>query len=406
MTLAAIWAILILQRADNNIARSVTIDAAGEEQLRLASAAAHKPSSSRLTGLHIVITAAGEPGDCASLVSWRGAGLYAGQFTHEVQTCGVIAQHSFACSDCIVNSASVLEAVLPWSCQSLFLQAIAVGEDGELSTRNASATAPAPGPNGDPTLVQLLASVDADVPPMLLLQNDTTQKGFPKTRGYRLLGGGVSQTTRTVEVDGFTPATATVRVSVKLAPSGIYQAIQLSERITLAQLLASLTGILGLLGAFGAIAKQLERPLLKYLPHAGFDPASAAAAAAAEGGAGSSAASALRPAGAEAVEGRDGLWSYASPLAAQSVRVVSPLHARGDRDRDPSAAAGAGGASSRGARIMAHTDESSSVDMDADIMSSSPPARHGGAMGSGNAGGNGAAAELLSFAPRKAGGQG
>lgn len=41
-------------------------------------------------------------------------------------------------------------------------------------------------------------------------------------------------------------------------PAFCLQAIQLSERITVAQLLASLMGVLGLLKAFGIIASQVS----------------------------------------------------------------------------------------------------------------------------------------------------
>lgn len=161
------------------------------------------------------------------------------------------------------------------------------------------------------------------VPPMLLLQNDTMKTGFPVTRGYRLLAGSASTALRTVAVDAFAPSTASVRVIVDLQTSGIYQDIQLFERVTLAQLLSSLLGTLGLLGVFGIVAKHIERPLLTLLPFSGYDPHAAAAGAASDfvssNGFLGQTGGQIRPVGAAAANaeagGRDSLWSVQSPLS-------------------------------------------------------------------------------------------
>lgn len=325
LAILAIWAVLILQRAQNNVQRTITVDAAFDDQQVQAVAATQQASSSGVTGLHVIVTAAGEPGECANLVSWRSGGLFAGTFTHSVTSCGVAAQHVFSCPDCVVTAGSTLEAVLPWSCQALLMQAVAVSELGEMSIRSAAAAAPAPAPDADPTVVTLLAAVDADVPPMLLLQNDTTKDGSPTTRGYRLLPGSIALATRDVQVDDFTPAIASVRLAVNLSPSGIYQNIQLSERITLVQLLSQLVGMVGLLGAFGFAVEHLERPLLRFFPHAGFNakkhaPAAATAQQAAVGVAdatgGSGADMAKRPA--PSTGAGSGLGPSQSPAAADA----------------------------------------------------------------------------------------
>lgn len=226
VTLLAIWAILILQRAENNVGSTVKVDAAGEEQLVLASTSKRGSTSSGLSGIHVIIAAAGEPGagGCSSVVSWKTDGLYQGEFLHSVTSCGAVAQHIFACPDCVVTAGSTIEAVLPWSCQAVLVQTVAASVDGELTIRSSTAAPPSPDASaGSTTDVKLLSSVAVAVPPMLLLQNDTTQKGNQVTRGYRLLAGSASRSMRTVSVDTFTPSTATVRISVDLEPSGIYQ---------------------------------------------------------------------------------------------------------------------------------------------------------------------------------------
>lgn len=58
------------------------------------------------------------------------------------------------------------------------------------------------------------------------------------------------------------------------------QNIQVSEKITLAQLVASIVGMVSILGAFGTCFKQSERHVLKVLPHAGFDARTTPACAA------------------------------------------------------------------------------------------------------------------------------
>lgn len=113
------------------------------------------------------------------------------------------------------------------------MQAFAVSVDGQVTVRNITALAPLPaasassagsdGTGSSASAVKLIAAVDAFVPLMLLIQNDTTKEGFPTTRGYRLLDGSLALTTRTVQSDAFVPATSLVRVTLRLDPSGIYQ---------------------------------------------------------------------------------------------------------------------------------------------------------------------------------------
>lgn len=223
VTLLAIWAILILQRSKDNILRTVAVDAASEDKFNVAAAAATAPSSSGIAGMHVVVAAAGEPGACGTPVSWSASGLHAGAFSLTSRTCGIAAQHVFTCPGCIVTSGSALEVVLPWSCQAVYVQMIAASEEGELSVRNVTAAAPTPAEGADASSVKLLSALEINAPSMMLLQNDTTQKGFPMTRGYRLLGGTATRSTRLVTAELFTPATATVRIGINLEPVGIYQ---------------------------------------------------------------------------------------------------------------------------------------------------------------------------------------
>lgn len=213
-----------------------------------------------------MVAVAGEPGACAALVSWRASGLYSGAFTHSVRTCGALAMHFFVCPDCVVTVGSALSVVLPWSCQAMLLRGVAVGTDGVVSSRNASAFVPipkaaatsasAPSPSTgtgmmtddtvdvgldaddgntvdeDPASVTLLFAVESFLTPVLLLQNDTTGEDGKEAlaRGYRLLGGHVTRTEQTYTADSFMPATAAVHLTLNLEPSGFYQVSQAVQR--------------------------------------------------------------------------------------------------------------------------------------------------------------------------------
>lgn len=267
LALIGFAAVLILQRAEDNTTRTVAVDTGGDLQLVLARGAARSASNSEgsLSGIHAVVAVVGEPGACAALVSWRASGLYSGTFTHSVRTCGALAVHFFVCPDCVVTIGSALSVLLPWSCQAMLLRSVAVGTDGVVSSRNASAFAPIPqataaspaasasdgslgslggsdmmaddaidtglGADGgntvdeDPASVTLLSAVESCLTPVLLLQNDTTGEDGKEalTRGYRLLGGHVTRTEQTYTADSFTPATAAVHLTLNLEPSGFYQ---------------------------------------------------------------------------------------------------------------------------------------------------------------------------------------
>lgn len=251
LTLIGFAAVLILQRAEDNTSRTVAVDTGGDLQLMLARAATRSASNSEgsLAGIHTLVAVVGEPGACASLVSWRASGLYSGSFSHSVRTCGSLAMHFFMCPDCVVTVGSALSVVLPWSCQAMLLRGVAVGTDGVVSSRNATAFAPIPqaqsapvaspdgsddgfnvGLDGDNTVdedaasVTLLSMIEASLTPVLLLQNDTTGEDGKEAlaRGYRLLGGHVTRKDQTYTADSFTPATAAVHLTVNLEPSGFY----------------------------------------------------------------------------------------------------------------------------------------------------------------------------------------
>ncbi len=86
------------------------------------------------------------------------------------------------------------------------------------------------------------------------------------------------------------------------------------------------------------LALQLERPLLKFLPHAGFDTAtlgSASPRTVSDAGSGFSGPAAFqRPAGSESVDRSDSLFTFASPLAQRYVKPVAATQLDGSGTRD------------------------------------------------------------------------
>lgn len=187
VALLAAWTMTIVQRQLYPYLVSTSIDAAtGEKDALAVAAGTGATSKSGMTGLQVIVTAAGVGGACAN-ATWTAAGLRSGAFSRtSVTSCNNVAQHVFKCPDCVFQAGSRLDLQLHWSCQSLLVEAFSVGHTGAVTSWSTTATSqvvPVLSPDATDAEVQLLSSVLWEVPPMLLLMTDKTRPNNPQTRG-------------------------------------------------------------------------------------------------------------------------------------------------------------------------------------------------------------------------------
>lgn len=298
------WAFLILQYRQNYAVEAITTAPAGlAQRSAFAQAGAIGTSASGMQGVHVVLYAAGQGSvgtgslsDCSN-ATWTGSGLYTGAWVAASSaTCGSLAQHVFACPRCVFAPGSALAVSLPFTCQSLVIEAYAVSHDGSVSNATATAAAPAQeavasaststGSSAASTYggATLMTSVSWAVPPLPVLRTDAFLAGSPSTRGARLLApalqpsagalgvagsawstGGAVLSTSASQADAFLPASARVEVLVDVSPPAIYSDIVLSPRVTAGELFSSLISVLSLWGAFGMAFKHGEHPLMALL---------------------------------------------------------------------------------------------------------------------------------------------
>ena len=150
----------------------------------------------KVSGVLVRVTASGGvPGECSAPIagSLASPGLTAGAWVQLPSAASPAsapypaAQLTFSCPACIFSGLSVLSFQLPLACQSLYIEAAAVGADGAYNTLSvpASLTAGAPG--------RLLSSVLWQLTPLLDLRNDTLTPSN-NARGWQMIAKDSSST--------------------------------------------------------------------------------------------------------------------------------------------------------------------------------------------------------------------
>lgn len=273
ITFLAVCAVLVTQRAFNNVLTAVSLDGLGPVEFNsLASAAARTNRDTNLNGLNVIITAAGGTDyACAAPTSWSFTGLYSGAFTLQSTACGpALAQHVFSCQGCIPQAGASLSLQLDWSCQAMMLQVFSVSASGEASLRNATASAfnmttlPSTASADD---VSLLTTISWTLQSLLGLQADAIND--TRARGLRLLQSLVSSSGIAVSPSAFVPAQAAVNIAIDLSPLPLFSLTTLSEKITPAALLASMGGMLFVVSLFALSFSKIEPRVVAMLPGSG-----------------------------------------------------------------------------------------------------------------------------------------
>lgn len=157
---------------------------------------------------------------------------------------------TLSCSDCEFTADSTLSFSLPWSCQALYLEALAVDALQGVTTLKFPSNSSSAGPEG------FLSTVSWTVQPMLSVLTDLTPAGLA-ARGYELLSG-PSSVTHTPLGASLLPLASAVRVSVALPLQAAYSLTLLTPLTSLASLVSSIIGLAGILSAFRIVFALTE----------------------------------------------------------------------------------------------------------------------------------------------------
>ena len=197
-------------------------------------------------GLQVRVTGA----ECAVVESWNASALLAGAFTlsSTPPSPSLETVHTFTSADCVFSALSTLTATFAPSCQSFFVQAVAMSSEGVLTLASVAIQGPSPRTSSaDP----VLSAIDVSVVPTL-----ETYAGSASLRGHRVA---IDSVTRHVAV-----APPSVTLTFVLAQPPYFVSILVVPLQSTAQLLSSLVGLLGLFGlfafAFGLAEEYVAAP--------------------------------------------------------------------------------------------------------------------------------------------------
>ena len=237
--------VLVLQRDADNVSRQESVIALTRARLDEALSLPVFSDATLGSGVQLRITAAGNGGVCASNVTW--SATESGWALVPSTQCGEgsVSQLVFSCSSCVLSPTSALKIALPYSCQSLVVEAAALDAAGVVTyfvlplaeTRAASG--------------EILSNISWSLPALFSVVNSTVS---PSARGYILTDFShkvASQNlTRVDSGVGLLNPTATIELTVSFPLNTFYTLTVLSEKQSVAMLLSSIIGLAGIIGAF------------------------------------------------------------------------------------------------------------------------------------------------------------
>ena len=146
-----------------------------------------------------------------------------------------------SCPTCSFTPTSFVKFYLPYTCQSIYLEAIAVDAQGSIN----SVVFPPSSSIATPST--LLSSLSWTVDVLGTLLKDTIKDTV--MQGYQLSASDAS-TTPLAAGNSLIPSKALVTVTIKLPLQTFYSSIQLQPQQSLVSLLSSIVGLLGIIGLF------------------------------------------------------------------------------------------------------------------------------------------------------------
>ena len=290
-TLAILAAVLALRRqADNVLVQQslAILDAATSASAATTSWVPPAPTVGGQLRVRALVAGAAGAGElsCATPLSWSTAGLDAGAFifSSAAAPCAsfggaAIFQLEWACSDCVLTTGSELAFSLPFSCQSLVLEAMATNAAGKPSVVASLGSEGSARSSGSAAASGLVSQVAWSALALLDVQSDERPgagasassgagAGAPLlTRGYALLDGG-TRVLRTPPSRGLnassglaliSPLASAISVTIALPLQPYYSRTTLSEKMSIESLLANIIGLSGILSVFGMLFEQTDR---------------------------------------------------------------------------------------------------------------------------------------------------
>lgn len=215
-----------------------------------------------LPGLFVLVTAAGDPGQCWGPVGLTSQGL---EWTRSGvrSTCiesseseGEIVQFRLDCRNCIIPPQSSLNFTLNYSCQSLLVEVGAYDANGQLTAVKIPPEETMPRFDPATGLVESpLASASMTVVPVLTLVNSSVDGMISKSRGYALLAGSTARRDRAlteVKLKQVPPAAwispdaqfVSVGIAFELSTQAMITTV--SKKQTLFDLISQLSGLSGI----------------------------------------------------------------------------------------------------------------------------------------------------------------
>ena len=147
----------------------------------------------------------------------------------------------FSCPTCSFTPTSFVKFYLPYTCQSIYLEAIAVDAQGSISS------VVFPPASSIATSTALLSSLSWTVDVLGTLLKDTIKATV--MQGYQLSASDASITPLAAGTS-LIPSKALVTVTIKLPLQTFYSSIQLQPQQSLVSLFSSIVGLLGIIGLF------------------------------------------------------------------------------------------------------------------------------------------------------------
>ena len=227
-------------------------------------AAAASPPLPRDVVLQLRVFAQAELG-CAAPTELTPAGLQAGAWeAASLPDCGDgRSLLVLSCTSCVLSAVASLTLTLPYTCQALHIEALAVDATGEVSVMvfpsHLAGAAAAQGGGGGGSEGELLGALQWTLDPMQALVVDTISA--TRTRGLRLLGA-TAASTRGAPAGGLLqPLSAAVVLTFALPLQSSFSVSTISAINTLPELVSSLIGLVGIVGAFRLLFQYAEYAL-------------------------------------------------------------------------------------------------------------------------------------------------
>ena len=156
---------------------------------------------------------------------------------------------TFTCAQCSLSAGAYISFALPFTCQALYLEALAFDATGALSILSFPPEESVATPN------ELISSLSWTINVLAAVVDDSIHARV--VRGFRLLEGPTG-TTYSRSGGVLLPLPASVSLVIRLPLATTFSITMISQRVTFAELLSSIVGLAGIMAAFKLIFRLAE----------------------------------------------------------------------------------------------------------------------------------------------------